>query len=82
MISAGLYTIQRYLGEVHSRATSRGIVSAETKINVMKSFEKRGREYAKEKERERETQQQFINRLMSSLLVTYEIEAILISLAI
>lgn len=54
LISAGLYTIERYLGEVHSHATSRGIVSAETKINAMKSFEKSGREYAKEKEREKE----------------------------
>lgn len=47
LISAGLYTIERYLGEVHSRATSRGIVSVETKINAMKSFEKSGREHAK-----------------------------------
>jgi len=70
---------------VHNRtlsrwsATSRDIVSAETKINAMKSFEKSGREHAKEKEkererereREREMQQQFINRLMCFLFVTY-----------
>lgn len=63
-------TIERYLVEVHSRATSLGVVSAETKINAMKSFEKSGREHAKEKERE--AQRQFINRLMYSLLVTYK----------
>ena len=54
LISAGLYTIERYLGEVHSRVTSRDIVSAETKINAMKSFVKSERELAKEKEGERE----------------------------
>lgn len=49
----GRFVHNRYLDEMHSRATSHGIVSVETKINVMKSFEKSGREYAREKERER-----------------------------
>lgn len=39
---------------MHSRVTNHGIVSAETKINAMKSFEKSGSEYKNEKERERE----------------------------
>jgi len=48
------YTIERYLDEMHSRVTNRGIVSAETKINVMKSFERSGSEYENERESERE----------------------------
>lgn len=37
--------------EVHSRATSRRIVSTQTKINVMKSFKKNGRKRKTEKEK-------------------------------
>jgi len=47
-----LYTF--HLDVVHFRTSSHGIVSAETKINTMKSFEKGERRGQRERERERE----------------------------